>query len=222
MIMRRICRNAMCWTGWLLIGAAICPGCAPEQKKNALERYVPATELARHALEAMLVDWKEGLEPGPIDRLAVGVCVVDKQRKKGQTLDEFEILGEAPADKVRCFAVRVKLSGPEAEEKVRFVVIGIDPLWVFRQEDFESLGQWSCGKQEEPVQPTAESAQPVGEGHAQHESITEGATEESTETSESLPAADDKGTSGEATIPPTAELDETTGKSGESVPRQDE
>ncbi len=215
-------RNAICGVGLLLIGAAICPGCAPDEKKNAMERYIPATELARHALEAVLVDWQEGLEPGPINRLAVGICVVDKQRKKGQTLDEFEILGESPAEKVRCFAVRVKLSGPEAEEKVRFVVIGIDPLWVFRQEDFESLGQWSCGKQEEPVQPTSDSAQPVDDEHAQHEPIADGAAQESAETSGSVPVADDQGTTGELTATPNNEPDETTGRSGESVPRRDE
>ena len=154
----------ICRGGLMLIGAALCLGCSSESQQAKKDRYVPATELARNALEAVLVDWQAGLEPGSIDRLAVGVRVVDKQRKKGQSLDEFEILGEAPGDAGRCFAVRVKLKKPELEEKVRFVIIGIDPLWVFRQEDFESLSQWSCGKQEEePANPPGETAQADGE-----------------------------------------------------------
>lgn len=160
-----------CRIGLILIVAVFCLGCSRESK-TAGDRYVPATELARHALEAVLVDWREGLEPGPIDRLAVGVRVVDKQRKRGQTLDEFEILGEAPTEAARCFAVRVKLSGPAAEEKVRFIIIGIDPLWVFRQEDYESLSQWSCGKQEEePAKTPAENEHSVDDDHANHEPI---------------------------------------------------
>ncbi|HEY2252527.1 MAG TPA: hypothetical protein VGH74_15745, partial [Planctomycetaceae bacterium] len=103
--------------------------------------------------------------PGPIDRLAVGVQVVDKQRKKGQSLAGYEILGEAPGEAGRCFAVRVKLDGPAAEENVRFVVIGIDPLWVFRQEDYESVSQWACGKpEEEPPKAAGENGDP-NDGH---------------------------------------------------------
>lgn len=169
--MKHINRAFLYCIGLFSIVAAFCIGCSRESK-TAGDRYVPATELARHALEAVLVDWREGLEPGPIDRLAVGVRVVDKQRRKGQTLDEFEILGEAPTEAARCFAVRVKLSGPEADEKVRFIIIGIDPLWVFRQEDYESLAQWSCGKQEEePLKTPAEGEQSVDDDQANHESI---------------------------------------------------
>lgn len=107
-----------------------------------LERYVPSSELARSAVEAVLDDWKAGLAPGQIDRLSVGVIVVDNQRRSGQRLDDFEILGEVPGEAGRSLAVRLKLSRPEAEEKVRYVVIGIDPLWVYRHEDLEMLSHW--------------------------------------------------------------------------------
>ncbi len=124
----------------LLAAAAICCGCAQEPDK--LERFVPAPELAERALEAVLADWKAGKPPGSIDRLAVKVHITDNQRKPGQLLDDFEILGEVPSATVRCFAVRLKLREPLAEEKVRYAVFGIDPLWVFRQEDLEMLGHW--------------------------------------------------------------------------------
>ncbi len=159
-----------CRVGLFLLGAALCLGCSREPQ-NTKGRYIPATELAQQALAEVLADWKEGRAPGSINRLAVGVQVVDKQRKKGQTLDEFEILGETPFEAARCFVVRVKLAQPDVEQKVRFVVIGIDPLWVFRQEDYEDLAQWSCGKQaEEPPAPLADDAQPVPPDDAAAES----------------------------------------------------
>jgi hypothetical protein len=164
------CRLSICRVGLVMIGAAVCLGCSGESQKTK-DRYVPPTELARDALEAVLADWQTGREPGPIDRLAVGVRVVDKQRKKGQSLDEYQILGEAPGETGRCFAVRVKLKGPEAEQKVRFVIIGIDPLWVFRQEDFELLTQWACTKEEEPATPPAASAQPDDGQQVPHDSV---------------------------------------------------
>lgn len=106
------------------------------------DRFVPAPELARSALEAVLVDWKAGRPPLSIERLPVKVHVVDQFRKANQELEEFEILGEVPGAAGRCFAVRLKLSQPEADDKVRYIVIGIDPLWVFRQEDFDLMNHW--------------------------------------------------------------------------------
>src|SRR5260370_1024374 len=129
-----------CRAAVLLAAAAICCGCAQEPDK--LERYVPAPELAQRALEAVLADWKAGKPPGPIDRLSVMVQITDNQRKPGQLLDDFEILGEVPGATARCFGVRLKLREPVAEEKVRYAVVGIDPLWVFRHADLEMLGHW--------------------------------------------------------------------------------
>jgi hypothetical protein len=124
----------------LLATAAICSGCTREPE--TLERFMPASDLAHSALEAVLADWKAGLPPGPIDRLPVKVQITDNQRKPGQLLEDFEILGEVPGATARCFAVRLKLRDPVAEEKVRYAVFGIDPLWVFRQEDLEMLSHW--------------------------------------------------------------------------------
>ena len=145
--------------GLVLLIAAICLGCSPEP--NTKDRYVPAADLARQAIEEVLVDWQAGRAPSPIDRLAVGIQVVDKQRKKGQSLEEYEILGEAPSEAARCFAVRVKLSGPGRRRKGAVCRVGIDPLWVFRQEDYESLisgpygiaGENQRRYQKEPAKP---------------------------------------------------------------------
>ncbi|MBI3865550.1 MAG: hypothetical protein HY290_27065 [Planctomycetia bacterium] len=157
------CCKLICRAACILFCAAICAGCSAEQNKAAKDRYVPPADLARRAVEEVLVDWREGRLPAPINRMAVGIQVVDKQRNKGQTLADFEILGEAPSEAARCFAVRIRLKGPDTEEKVRFVVIGIDPLWVFRQEDYELISQWACGKPEEEAAGAVAENPPPGE-----------------------------------------------------------
>ncbi len=139
--MRLAPQASLCnWSVWPVAAAAlIFCGCAGEAERD---RLVPAPELARAAVAAVLEDWNEGNASERIDKLPVRIQVIDKHRKVGQTLESFEILGEAPGATSRCFAVRLKLNNPEAEEKVRYVVIGLDPLWVFRHEDFEMLSHW--------------------------------------------------------------------------------
>ncbi len=142
---------------WALCAAAAVSGCGrgSGREPDAAARLTPALPLAREALQAALDDWKAGRAPGRIEGLSVPVEVVDQRRRPSQTLEEYEILGETPAESVRCFAVRLKLSRPEAEERVRYVVVGIDPLWVFRQEDFNSICQWECPPEEEPADASA-------------------------------------------------------------------
>lgn len=128
-----------CFAGLLL--AACLAGCAkaPPPVSN---RYVPTSENGAAAIAVALEDWKAG---NPMRAIPTGdavVQVIDNHRKKGQTLTDFEILGEVPGEAPCCFAARLKLANPDADEKVRYVVVGIDPLWVFRHEDYELLGHW--------------------------------------------------------------------------------
>ena len=128
-----------CHLAMSLAFAALCCGCSRAPDPN---RFVPATELARAALEAVLVDWQAGLAVGRIDRLSVKIEPIDNQRKKGQELARFEILGEVPHAGVRCFAVRLRYHNTAVDDRVRYVVLGIDPLFVYRQEDFDLLNHW--------------------------------------------------------------------------------
>ena len=38
--------------------------------------------------------------------------------------------------------MKLKLSNPTAEKRERYVIVGIDPLWIFRQEDYDLLLHW--------------------------------------------------------------------------------
>jgi hypothetical protein len=113
--------------------------------------YIPAEETARRALEVVLAAWRDGgAADGPANGLPE-LQVVDTRRKEGQRLRGYEILGAVPAEGGhRRFAVRLVLEEPDEEQKARYVVIGIDPLWVWRQEDLDRLMHWEMDMSAEP------------------------------------------------------------------------
>jgi hypothetical protein len=138
-------------TGVLMaIGASGCGG----RRAEGFERFIPPSATARVALTAVLDAWREGRPPEEGVGPKRNVHVVDKQRKSGQRLARYEILGEVIANKGRGFAVRLSFENPEEQPVVRFLVVGIEPLWVFRQEDFEMISHWMHPMDEEkPKEP---------------------------------------------------------------------
>ncbi len=128
------------WAGLIVVGIMIgLSGCS---KPGSQDKFIPPPDVARKALESVLLAWQEGTEPGLLANTKPQVHITDAHRKPGQKLDKFQILGEVPGDAPRCFAVKATFSNPAAEERIRFVVVGIDPLWIFRHEDFELLSHW--------------------------------------------------------------------------------
>jgi hypothetical protein len=105
-------------------------------------RYIPPQEAAHRALTMALTAWRDG------DRHRIElddkqpVEVIDKYRRPGQRLSDFEILGEVSGDGGRWYEVKLHLAEPAQVEQVRYVVVGIDPIWVFRQADYEMLAHW--------------------------------------------------------------------------------
>jgi hypothetical protein len=132
----------------LLLGAA---GCG----RPGYDRYIPAEATARQALEAALGAWQEGRPPGRIDGFAAPIEVVDTHRRPGQRLVAFAVLGEVPGSAPRCFAVRLTFDNPGEQQKVRFVVVGKEPLWVLRQDDYDMMAHW-----EHPMDGDAAKAAP--------------------------------------------------------------
>ncbi len=103
--------------------------------------YVPTASLAREALNKSLEAWKENQPVGLIAGKP-GVQVVDSKRQPGQALDSYEVLGELSESGGRRFSVEVRLSNPVQVEKIDYIVMGIDPLWVVRKEDYNVFGHW--------------------------------------------------------------------------------
>ncbi len=131
--MARIAIQSAMW----LIAFSILTGCA--QKKLD---YTPSPAVAEAAVRKGLDAWKSGLAPGEVSGTSPAIYVTDGGRKPGQVLDEFQIMGEVRGSAGRTMAVTLHLSNPTEVIKTRYIVVGIDPLWVFRQEDYELLMHW--------------------------------------------------------------------------------
>lgn len=121
---------------WLI---AVCvTGCG----KTAPD-YTPNPSAAEDAVRQSLDAWKAGQPVGIISGSQPSIHTVDAGRKPGQLLADYAILGETRATASgRTFAVRLELTNPAEQMKTQYIVVGIDPLWVFRQEDYELLSHW--------------------------------------------------------------------------------
>ena len=108
---------------------------------NKVEDFTPATNNARTALTAALEHWKAGKPLGTIPDTKPTVEVVDSQWRGGQKLKSYEIISEAPPPQgqgPRTFTVRLTLA-QGAPIETQYMVVGIEPLWVYRKEDFAKL-----------------------------------------------------------------------------------
>lgn len=119
----------------------LCVGCG-SSSGNGHERYVPKPQQATSTIQTALEAWHRGEPVGEVRGTKPLVFVIDSFRREGQTLERFEILGEVAGLTQRTYLINLSFANPTAEEKVRFAVLGIDPLWVYRHEDLELLSHW--------------------------------------------------------------------------------
>ena len=104
--------------------------------------FKPTNDVAENALMRGLEDWRAGKLAGEISGSKPAIHVSDTARNPKQTLESFKILGETPGRSGRTFAVELSLKHPDEKLKTEYIVVGIDPLWIFRREDFELLMHW--------------------------------------------------------------------------------
>ena len=98
---------------------------------------LPGADKARGALEKALTAWKNGEPCGKIQADSPAIQVVDKVWQAGGKLAAFEILKAEDKPGPRWFSVKLTLVGSAEPQEVAYAVLGIDPLWVFREEDFK-------------------------------------------------------------------------------------
>lgn len=110
-------------------------------QRRTRQDYVPTAAAAQEALVRALDAWKRGELPGRIDGRPV-IQVGDTHRRAGQKLTRYEIAGELPSREGRLFAIRATFESPAAEEKIHYIIVGLDPLWVLRQEDYHTMTRW--------------------------------------------------------------------------------
>jgi len=152
------------WQRPLLCLALFClGGLGCQQASN--DRYIPAPDLARTSLIISLDAWSAGHAAARLDGQSPVVQVADSQRRKDQRLERYQIIGELPIDGGRRFEVELYLTEPRAVERTQYVVVGIDPIWVIRREDFDMITHWDHPMpQEKPPQEKATIPETKGAG----------------------------------------------------------
>jgi hypothetical protein len=115
---------------------------------------IPPAASARQALEAALNAWHDGHAVGRIETASPPIQVVDSGWGSKQELASYEILEEVSRpDGRRCFKVRLNLANPPSTQEVHYLVVGKNPLWIYREEDYKRMQGWE-GTQETPSTPT--------------------------------------------------------------------
>jgi len=108
-----------------------------------VKRYYPPEDKARQALESALSAWQCGHPAGAVPGSTnPAVQFVDSHHAPGRKLKAFEVLALAPGEGPRVFTVKLTLDGPGAEVKTRYVVFGLDPMWVMQHDDYDMLNHW--------------------------------------------------------------------------------
>ncbi len=145
---------------WLAI-ASFAAGCG-DAPRGPAEFVAPGLESSKAALVASLDAWKaDRRTSGVMIGSKPSIGVVDSTRTDRPLLD-YEVVGPLMVvEKARPFAVRLVLGGPREAVETRYLVMGQDPLWVFRQEDFERLLHWEHKMGGEATTATAPAGPPA-------------------------------------------------------------
>jgi hypothetical protein len=101
------------------------------------ERFIPAADQARSAVDAALSSWKAGEPHKTLTNHKPPVDLFDARRQAGKKLEEFHIAEEVRGQQHPTFKVKLRLAGEKQDEETTYIVIGIDPLLVFRAEDYK-------------------------------------------------------------------------------------
>jgi hypothetical protein len=103
------------------------------------EDYVPDENAGKRALETALTAWQKG---EPMKRIESSDAAVvepqDSEWKRGKKLASFSIGEELPtSDGPKQFSVRLTFQGEPKPVDTVYFVVGRDPLWVFRDRDYQ-------------------------------------------------------------------------------------
>lgn len=103
---------------------------------SSTARYIPPADSARSALQTALTAWQSGEKHAPITSSKPEINVFDARWQAGKKLQSFEILETITGQEHPQFKVRLQLEG-QPEETATYLVIGIDPLHIFRDADYQ-------------------------------------------------------------------------------------
>jgi len=112
---------------------ALVPGCGSPNSA-----FAPSATSARESLDVALATWQKGGKADQLTTASPQIHAVDYQWQAGPVLERYDILEEQPGEGVteKRYAVLLRMKKPQAEKRAQFIVIGRDPIWVFRDEDY--------------------------------------------------------------------------------------
>jgi hypothetical protein len=101
---------------------------------------MPPESRSRDALQLVLTAWKDGKTAKQIGETKPVISAFDARWRAGDKLEDFQIESvQAEAGKPVWFNVSLKMKAPSKLVKAKYVVIGIDPIMVYREEDYNKL-----------------------------------------------------------------------------------
>jgi hypothetical protein len=133
------------------------PGCDWRGGVPATPGFVPTWAEARHALELSLSTWRDAKSPLPGSFDIPAVQFVDQLRRPNQRLLSFQILRQTEIENARQFTVKLNLEGDESPQLVKYNVLGRQPVWVFRLENYEMTAHWEHNMDPPVIVPTEPS-----------------------------------------------------------------
>jgi hypothetical protein len=133
-------------------------GCNAWNQPSQSPGFLPDWTEAREALDSALKAWRDAPSPMPASFDSPSVKFLDKHRRPDQRLETFAVLGQSDIENARQFTVRLRLEPAGSSELVRYVVMGRNPVWVIRLEDFETICRWEHPMDEPAAAPAGEPA----------------------------------------------------------------
>ncbi len=116
---------------------ALAVGCS---KGGNVSDFTPAADNARASLDKALKHLQDGGATGAVPGTSPAIEITDTKWKPGQKLKSYEILGEEPSSNTAARLFKVRLTPPTgAPIETTYAVLGIDPLLIYRDEDFNKL-----------------------------------------------------------------------------------
>jgi hypothetical protein len=129
--------RAAAWFGPGLLTLVLC-GCSAANRSEF--DILPNTDKARDALEKALTAWQNGQKVGKVQESSPGIEAIDNVWQAGKKLTSFEVLQAVDKPGPRWFLVKLTLKDAQPQQ-VHYAVLGLDPLWVYREEDYNQ----ACG-----------------------------------------------------------------------------
>ena len=123
----------------LALGLVLTAASGCSRLRNELDS-LPDSDKARVALDRALTAWKDGQKFGTVQAGSQKIEVLERVWQSGKKLSAFEILRAEEKPGPRWFAVKLTLKDSPPQQ-VNYAVLGLDPLWVCREEDYDQM----CG-----------------------------------------------------------------------------